>query len=228
MLAVRNNNRIFPRLEPLWDDPLTASLAVSVAPPSLKECFSGRRIVFVTGRENDGTGLMFYRARYYSPTLQRFISEDPAGFYGGLNFYRYVRNNPVRYRDSLGLQPGGGDLGLGIAAIIAGSKAVATGVAIASGASLVVGTTGAELAAGVLLLGADAAAAAALAATSAAIVSATGGFLIGQGINALVPYWGEGHLGLDIYDILNPPPLPPAPPPFPPPDPPAPPCGRKC
>ncbi|MCI0417646.1 MAG: RHS repeat-associated core domain-containing protein, partial [Acidobacteria bacterium] len=30
-----------------------------------------------TGRENDGTGLYYYRARYYHPTLQRFISEDP-------------------------------------------------------------------------------------------------------------------------------------------------------
>src|SRR5713101_2777303 len=30
-----------------------------------------------TGRENDGTGLYFYRARYYSPTFQRFASEDP-------------------------------------------------------------------------------------------------------------------------------------------------------
>src|SRR5712692_9454092 len=29
-----------------------------------------------TGRENDGTGLHFYRARYYSPTLQRFIAQD--------------------------------------------------------------------------------------------------------------------------------------------------------
>ncbi len=30
-----------------------------------------------TGRENDGTGLYYYRARYYSPTLARFLSEDP-------------------------------------------------------------------------------------------------------------------------------------------------------
>src|SRR5579862_9290727 len=28
-----------------------------------------------TGRENDGTGLYYYRARYYSPSLQRFISQ---------------------------------------------------------------------------------------------------------------------------------------------------------
>jgi len=36
-----------------------------------------------TGRENDGTGLYSYRARYYSPTFQRFIAQDPVGFRGG-------------------------------------------------------------------------------------------------------------------------------------------------
>ena len=30
-----------------------------------------------TGRENDGTGLYYYRARYYSPLLHRFLGEDP-------------------------------------------------------------------------------------------------------------------------------------------------------
>jgi RHS repeat-associated protein len=30
-----------------------------------------------TGRENDETGLLYYRARYYTPLLARFISEDP-------------------------------------------------------------------------------------------------------------------------------------------------------
>jgi len=66
--------------------------------------------VFVTGRENDGTGLSgvegglyYYRARYYSPTLQRFISEDPIRFLGGINYYRYVDNNPVNFNDPYGL-----------------------------------------------------------------------------------------------------------------------------
>ena len=36
-----------------------------------------------TGRENDGTGSYYYRARYYSPTDQRFISQDPKDFDGG-------------------------------------------------------------------------------------------------------------------------------------------------
>ena len=57
-----------------------------------------------TGRENDGTGLYYYRARYYSPRLQRFISEDPIRLLGGINFYRYVRNNPLRFKDPLGLE----------------------------------------------------------------------------------------------------------------------------
>ncbi len=58
-----------------------------------------------TGREEDGTGLVYYRARYYHPRLQRFISEDPIGFAGGdTNLYGYVRNGPVALGDPLGLQ----------------------------------------------------------------------------------------------------------------------------
>lgn len=56
-----------------------------------------------TGREEDGTGLYYYRARYYSPRLQRFISEDPMGFTGGINLYAYVGNQPLRYTDATGL-----------------------------------------------------------------------------------------------------------------------------
>jgi RHS repeat-associated protein len=58
-----------------------------------------------TGREDDGSGLYFYRARYYSPQLQRFLSEDPLGMQDGQpDSYAYVGNNPVSYRDPLGLQ----------------------------------------------------------------------------------------------------------------------------
>jgi RHS repeat-associated protein len=58
-----------------------------------------------TGRENDGTGLYFYRARFYSPALQRFLSEDPVGFGGGsTNLFGYVDNRPTVFTDPLGLQ----------------------------------------------------------------------------------------------------------------------------
>ena len=57
-----------------------------------------------TGWEDDETGLLYYRARYYQPRLQRFIAEDPIGFVGGdANLYGYVRNNPVIFIDSTGL-----------------------------------------------------------------------------------------------------------------------------
>jgi RHS repeat-associated protein len=57
-----------------------------------------------TGREDDGTSLYYYRARYYHPGLQRFISEDPLEFGGGdVNLFNYVRNMPTRLRDPLGL-----------------------------------------------------------------------------------------------------------------------------
>jgi RHS repeat-associated protein len=58
-----------------------------------------------TGRENDGTGLYYYRFRYYSPELQRFLSEDPIGFAGGdVNLMNYVGADPVNYLDPLGLE----------------------------------------------------------------------------------------------------------------------------
>jgi RHS repeat-associated protein len=56
-----------------------------------------------TGRDNDGTGVYYNRARYYSPQWGRFISEDPIGLAGGVNTYAYAGGNPVSYRDPLGL-----------------------------------------------------------------------------------------------------------------------------
>ena len=41
-----------------------------------------------TGREVDGTGLMYYRARYYSPTLQRFVSEPKSRAHPKLGVHR--------------------------------------------------------------------------------------------------------------------------------------------
>ena len=58
-----------------------------------------------TGRENDGTGLYYYRARYYHPQLQRFVSEDPIAFTASdPNLYVYVRNNPMFWLDPDGLR----------------------------------------------------------------------------------------------------------------------------
>ena len=60
-----------------------------------------------TGEEyDDETGLVYLRARYYDPSLGRFISADP--FLGKMaepvtqNRYVYVKNNPLRYVDPRG------------------------------------------------------------------------------------------------------------------------------
>ena len=64
------------------------------------------------GRENDGAGFYFYRARFYQPLFQRFPSQDPLGLMRrNANLYSYVLNVPVDLRDPLGLfcQPGSND-----------------------------------------------------------------------------------------------------------------------
>src|SRR5262249_46321335 len=54
------------------------------------------------------------RARYYDPTTQRWLSQDPLGFDAGdSNLYRYVNNAPTGATDPSGLQPGGGGQGAG-------------------------------------------------------------------------------------------------------------------
>lgn len=56
-----------------------------------------------TGREPDETGLVYYRARYYDPSIGRFTQRDPVGLQGGINQYAYVEGNPVNQTDPEGL-----------------------------------------------------------------------------------------------------------------------------
>jgi len=57
-----------------------------------------------TGQRYDAeSGLYFYKARYYSAVLGRFLQRDPLGFVDGLNTYLYALNSPANYFDPLGL-----------------------------------------------------------------------------------------------------------------------------
>ncbi|MFA6100525.1 MAG: RHS repeat-associated core domain-containing protein [Patescibacteria group bacterium] len=49
-------------------------------------------------------GLYDYKARMYSPTLGRFLQTDPIGYGDGLNWYNYVRADPVNATDPSGLE----------------------------------------------------------------------------------------------------------------------------
>ncbi len=49
------------------------------------------------------TGLYYARNRNYSPTLGRWINQDPAGYINGANTYQFVMGNPVNRVDPWGL-----------------------------------------------------------------------------------------------------------------------------
>src|SRR5207244_13406635 len=49
------------------------------------------------------TGLYHTQARYYSPVLARFLSEDPLRHGAGVNFFDYAGNDPINQSDTAGL-----------------------------------------------------------------------------------------------------------------------------
>jgi RHS repeat-associated protein len=108
------------------------------------------------GMERDATtGLDYDRARWYSPVMGRFISEDLTGYEAGdANLYRYVFNIPTMFVDPSGQSTIGSFIGgvatgvigaglIGGAALLAGTIGVPVGV-ISGGLFLVgvIGTTG--------------------------------------------------------------------------------------
>jgi len=70
---------------------------------------SGTTPIDFTGQHRDGTGLLYYGARYYDSALGRFLSGDTVG--GSMsdpqswNPYSYVRNNPLNRTDPTGHDP---------------------------------------------------------------------------------------------------------------------------
>lgn len=80
-------------------DPFGSKLANSVETIANPFAFVGQK-----GIADEGNGLFHMRARYYFPSIGRFINRDPIGLFGGLNAYVYARNNPVKFFDPSGLQ----------------------------------------------------------------------------------------------------------------------------
>jgi RHS repeat-associated protein len=97
-----------------------------------------------TGRENDGQGLYYYRARYYNPVLSRFVSEDPFDYAGGqADLFGYVGDDPTHFADPgghefiaaivLGVGAGAGALNEGMQAYNCGARGVRLAEAIGRG-----------------------------------------------------------------------------------------------
>ncbi|WP_425485742.1 RHS repeat domain-containing protein [Limisphaera ngatamarikiensis] len=59
---------------------------------------------FSTKRTEDGTGLVLYEYRAYSPALGRWLSRNPIEERGGLHLYAFVRGDPIGRIDPLGLE----------------------------------------------------------------------------------------------------------------------------
>ncbi len=54
-------------------------------------------------KEAEQSGLIYFGARYYDPTIGRFITQDPSGMADGPNMYMHVGNNPINLVDLWGL-----------------------------------------------------------------------------------------------------------------------------
>lgn len=93
---VDNTNTVVNSYESTpWGEPISAT--ENVAQP-----------LRFAAREYDADNRLYYvRARYYDAELGRFLSEDPIGLLGGLNPFTYAGNDPVNFRDPLGLCPSG-------------------------------------------------------------------------------------------------------------------------
>ena len=57
-----------------------------------------------SGKEfHPASGLYYYGYRFYDPNLQRWLNRDPIEKQGGVNHYRFVKNEPINNVDPLGL-----------------------------------------------------------------------------------------------------------------------------
>jgi len=101
----------------------------------------GNTYLFTGQRYDAESELYFYKSRYYSAVLGRFLQRDPLGYFDGPSLYEYVNSSPSNWVDPMGLcstpcnkkpwwEKGldGLQLGLDIAGLIPGFGEIADGI----------------------------------------------------------------------------------------------------
>jgi RHS repeat-associated protein len=82
----------------------TTSQTISYGPYGDASSNVGSRFKYTGQITLPGVGLLYYKARMYSPLLGRFLQTDPIGTDGGMNVYGYVGGDPVNATDPWGLE----------------------------------------------------------------------------------------------------------------------------
>lgn len=76
--------------------------ADDVTLPGAKSSY-GNPFLFTSQRYDSETNLLYYKNRYDSTALGRFMTRDPMGYIAGNNLYEYVGSSPTGKVDPLGL-----------------------------------------------------------------------------------------------------------------------------
>src|SRR5438552_15848985 len=61
---------------------------------------------FGGGLYDQHSRLVRFGARDYDSEIGRWTTKDPIGFVAGVNFYQYVSNDPLNWKDPFGLEEG--------------------------------------------------------------------------------------------------------------------------
>ncbi|MBN9694430.1 MAG: hypothetical protein J0L85_01375 [Zoogloea sp.] len=106
----------------------TSTAIYSYGPYGEPNVTTGSRFRYTGQQYLSGLGLYYYKARFYSPMLGRFLQTDPIGYDEDTNLYSYVSGNPINLTDPSGECPScigaivGGGIDLGIQLIANGGN----------------------------------------------------------------------------------------------------------